>query len=62
MTHAQAVEDARALLERLEELAEDAPLMSWKRAGYVAVYHMMEAVAETLDEMADAEAHEEADE
>lgn len=53
MTHAQAVEDARALLGKLEELAEDAPVMSWQRAGYVAVYHMMEAVSETLDEMAE---------
>ncbi len=53
MTHAQAVEDARALLENLEDLAEDAPVMSWRRAGYVAIYHMMEAVAETLDEMAE---------
>ena len=53
MTHAQVVEDVRALLEKLEELAEDAPLMSWQRACYVAVYHMTEAVSETLDEMAE---------
>ncbi len=53
MTHAQVVEDARALLESLEGLAEDAPVMSWRRACYVAIFHMMEAVTETLDEMAE---------
>lgn len=53
MTHAQVVEDARVLFEKLEELAEDAPVMSWQRACYVAIFHMMEAVTETLDEMAE---------
>lgn len=53
MTHAQAVEDAHALRESLMELAEEAPFMSWQRAGYVAIYHMMGAVTEMLDEMAE---------